>query len=256
LGAGGDTWGGLGGAPAGGRRATAPAPPPPPIVRAGEDLPSFGDDEIDGLVGEVAGFDAPQAPAWDSPPTPASLPPGGSPKARREDEGVWLGADDEPSVFPAAQIGSADALGDLFAEDVPQAPEPAARSHEEAPAWSAAPEPSGPSFEIDRGFDPEWMPEQEAVETKAVENGDAAPQQFAPPPEPERPQLGVTAGPGEGLVLTEVVGDDELFNDPSLEVAHLAGGEAREIVVPVMIGEGASAKRYKLSIRLRLDDVD
>ena len=58
------------------------------------------------------------------------------------------------------------------------------------------------------------------------------------------------------MLLTEVASDDDLFSDPSLEIAHLADGEAREIIVPVMLGEGKNARRYKLAIRLRLDPVD
>jgi len=60
----------------------------------------------------------------------------------------------------------------------------------------------------------------------------------------------------EEVLLTEVASDDELFEDPSLEVARLGGGEQREILVPVQIGEGATARRFKLSIRLRLDPID
>ena len=58
------------------------------------------------------------------------------------------------------------------------------------------------------------------------------------------------------MLLTEVASDEDLFSDPSLEIAHLADGEAREILVPVMLGEGPSARRYKLAIRLRLDAVE
>jgi hypothetical protein len=53
-----------------------------------------------------------------------------------------------------------------------------------------------------------------------------------------------------------VASDNDLFSDPSLEVAHLADGQAREIIVPVVLGQGPSARRFKLAIRLRLDAVD
>jgi hypothetical protein len=41
-----------------------------------------------------------------------------------------------------------------------------------------------------------------------------------------------------------------------LDIAQLAAGAARDILVPVVLGEGREAKRFKLSIRLRLDPVD
>ena len=55
----------------------------------------------------------------------------------------------------------------------------------------------------------------------------------------------------------DVLNVSDLFQDPSLEIAHLAAGQQREIVIPVQIaGEGESFKRYKLSLRLKLDNVD
>ena len=66
-------------------------------------------------------------------------------------------------------------------------------------------------------------------------------------------------GPSAGdapVILTEVASDSDLFDDPDVEVARLDGAEDREIVVPVEVGEGASKRRYKLSIRLHLDPVD
>jgi hypothetical protein len=58
------------------------------------------------------------------------------------------------------------------------------------------------------------------------------------------------------ITLTEVVTDTQLFDDPSLEIARLEGAEEREIVVPVELGEGASTRRFRLSLRLRLDPID
>ena len=81
---------------------------------------------------------------------------------------------------------------------------------------------------------------------------------FAPTPDEDdlRPIAPFPIPDRDDVLLTEVASDADLFTDPSLEIARLADGEAREIVVPVMLGEGASAKRYKLAIRLRLDAVD
>ena len=71
-----------------------------------------------------------------------------------------------------------------------------------------------------------------------------------------QPEVRVTCG---GWVLSgraEVVEDQDLFQDPSIDVARMAAGEEREILVPVEVGEGAALRRFKLSVRLRLDPVD
>jgi len=68
--------------------------------------------------------------------------------------------------------------------------------------------------------------------------------------------VGVEATPAEGesVRLTDVVSDSELFEDPNLEVAQLAAGEEREILIPVQVGEaGTDMRRYKLRVTLRLD---
>ena len=56
--------------------------------------------------------------------------------------------------------------------------------------------------------------------------------------------------------LTEVSGDSDLFDDPALEVARMAQGEAREIVIPVALGQPGQEKRFKLSLQLKLDPID
>jgi hypothetical protein len=74
-----------------------------------------------------------------------------------------------------------------------------------------------------------------------------------------RIEVNVEAVPGEERTpeVSEVLSGTDLFQDPSLEIAHLAAGQQREIVIPVQIaGEGESFKRYKLSLRLKLDPVD
>ena len=62
--------------------------------------------------------------------------------------------------------------------------------------------------------------------------------------------------PQDEVLLTEVASDSELFDDPNLDVASVAPGEEREIVVPVEMGRDGETKRFKLSVRLRLDPVD
>jgi signal recognition particle receptor subunit beta len=59
------------------------------------------------------------------------------------------------------------------------------------------------------------------------------------------------------ITLTEAASDDDLFEDPNLEIARMAPGEAREIVIPVEVGsEDSGARRFKLTLRLHLDPVD
>lgn len=72
--------------------------------------------------------------------------------------------------------------------------------------------------------------------------------------EPQEPEAAPPQD--EPIVLTEVAEASDLFDDPNLEVANLAPGEAREIVVPVQLGEGPALRRFALSIRLRLDPVE
>jgi signal recognition particle receptor subunit beta len=70
--------------------------------------------------------------------------------------------------------------------------------------------------------------------------------------------VGLAAEPvdGRSVRLTEALGDRDLFDDPTLEVARLLAGDVREIVIPLQVGDEASApRRYKLSLKLRLDPV-
>jgi hypothetical protein len=195
-----------------------------------------------------------------------------------DDDGIWLGAPegDETGTFgdPGATYGSAVSIEDLLSQEAakPQSEVPDPPSAAAEPSWRDEP-PFGSAFEIDRGFDPEWSRPHEP-ETRA-----AAPAPAPAPPEMRaEPEEELAAAPldpsdvpiapfplptadddedaAEDVLLTEVASGDDLFNDPSLEIARLAPGEAREIIVPVMLGEGVSARRYKLAIRLRLEPVE
>jgi len=231
-----------------------PSPPPTPV----EAMSPFGEAEIDGLVGEVAEIQTvPLAPA--APAVPAAPP---------AEEGAWMGVPedaDEPGFSDGASTyGSSVALEDLL-DDEPPAP---AKGAPKAPAWEPAAAPGG-EFEIDRGFDPEWAqiekpapavaPQKPMARPAAIPVAASAPAEDLVPivpfpiPDPDGP---ADDGGDSDVLLTEVASDADLFTDPSLEIAHLADGEGREIVVPVMLGEGRNARRYKLAIRLRLDAVD
>jgi hypothetical protein len=206
-----------------------------------EAIASFDEDEIDGLVGEVEEIDAPLAPAL-------------------ADEGAWMGTpetDEEPTFAdPSSAYGSNVAIDDLLEDN---APSPTADAIPQ-PAWRPAP-PSSAEFEVDRGFDPEWSDFEAPITTAGADeqpayavplSEDLVPIAPFPLPDPDE-----AADTSEGdVMLTEVASDDDLFSDPSLDIAQLAEGEAREIIVPVMLGKGGSARRFKLAIRLRLDAAD
>ncbi len=95
------------------------------------------------------------------------------------------------------------------------------------------------------------LPEEDELEEEPVAQFDEA------TPIPVRH----TNEPAEALddgtvVLEEIAGREELFQDPDLEIARFASGDSKEIVVPVEIVEGTTVRRFKLSLRLRLDPLD
>ena len=222
--------------PARAKRAAAPAAvaAPAPAAKTPDPLPSFGDVEIDGLVGEVGEFEAPQSTVILPAAASASAPIPEAPRAAPpEDGGVWLGApEDEADLQGDPFSTAATPLTDMLAEDESR---------------SAPPSKSAPVAEIEPTT---WTPEPPAVHAPSER---PVSESLRPAPVAAAPARPAAA---ENLVLTEVADDDALFNDPSLEIAHVPAGEAREIVVPVTVGDGAALKRYKLTIRLRLDDVD
>jgi signal recognition particle receptor subunit beta len=215
---------------------SSPAPPEP----------TFGDQEIQALVDEVhetstteegvGSFEptTPEVAAWEAPVADVDQPTGS--------EGLSFDA-------PAA---------------------------EPAPVIDAAPQPAdNPSFEIDHGVDPDWGASGEAPappaapadgsETLSIETQQAwdlgsieEPQSQEQPSVPPAPPLAPENPPALDLpTLTEVVSDDELFDGSGLDVARLAEGEEREIVVPLEIEQAdRSLRRFKLSIRLRMEAAD
>jgi len=243
--------------------APAPAPTPPRARPVAEALPAFAEEEIDNLVGDVAEIEVPPvAVPVPRVPVPVAAPVSAAPE---EDGAIWLGSPDgeDAETFTAAgsTFGPNVSLEDLLSAETdpgapPRAPEP------EPSAWAPTAR-FGSEFEVDRGFDPEWAtpvpadPEPPAPPARVEAARPVAPRAPEPPaPEPLPVRAPVAQELEEEVLLTEVASDDELFEDPSLEVARLGGGEQREILVPVQIGEGATARRFKLSIRLRLDPID
>jgi hypothetical protein len=134
-------------------------------------------------------------------------------------------------------------------------PEPVAEEEAPAPRFEAA-EIDDLIDEVQTARPPEsdlplGPPDDEPIMAAEPEPPVMPPVAAAPPaaPRPLAPE------PAE-LTLTQVASDDDLFDDPNLEVARLAAGETREIVIPVEVGDTATGvRRYKLSVRLRLDTV-
>jgi hypothetical protein len=91
-----------------------------------------------------------------------------------------------------------------------------------------------------------------------IDDADApAPAVAAAPAAPAPSVARAASEVGEAdVVLSRVADDSALFRDPSLEIARLAAGDGREIVVPVEIGSGSDVRRFKLSLRLTLTPVD
>jgi signal recognition particle receptor subunit beta len=188
---------------------------------AQETLPAFGDSEIDDLVDEVEETVIAAA---------ASI----------EDAAVEQAGDAGDAVFEI----DADALA--LEEMMPEAEET-------------------PKFEVDRQIDPEWPDQQEVVaqgndtEKPAVDYESVlaalrrAPEQNSAPEAPPAQEPGAQPE----VTLTEVVRDKELFEDPSMDIARMGAGQEREIVIPVeMKNSDKEVRRFKLSVKLRLDQVD
>ena len=167
-----------------------------------------------------------------------------------------------------------------FADPDPVADDPATpESAEPSTPMAAAPnEPAAaPSFEIDHGVDPEWgvggrgrsvpMAESPAEPPAGVDDGavwdlgsvddtpsptldPVVPPTNEPAPQPESVDAGLPR-------LTDAVQDRDLFEGSGLDVARLAAGEEREIVVPLEVQEAdRTVQRFKLSIRLRMEPID
>ena len=132
----------------------------------------------------------------------------------------------EEEEDPVAASGDAIDLGEVDFSD------PRRDSHE-------------PSFEVDRGFDPEF----DHVPPTAPE-----PARFAP----DAAQGGVATMPAvtTEVLLTDLADAGSLFSDPDLDIARLRPGAAKEIVVPVEMGSAGMLQRYKLTVRLSLELID
>ena len=254
-----------------------PVPPPPdfrgrkePAAASEASGLSFDADEIEDLMDEVDDFQEPALQADDVdwlPPRPEAVEP--APVA-------WQ---------PAAQAPVPVARHPEPQEELPI--EIVEEEQGEVPAWQPASTAARePQFEVDLGFDPSWQqsePEEvepaEALEASEIVLEDIEPAFPFEPPQPLPDEDDLAEEPvaeiGEAtpiavrhtdeppgalddgtVVLEEIAGREELFLDPDLEIARLASGDSKEIVVPVELVEGTTVRRFKLSLKLRLDPLD
>ena len=249
----------------------------------------FGEEEIDRLVDEVEeteGVAAAPAAAddfdWTAPIERVAAPGALGdeiPAARAEEAPI----EERRTVEEAPRGDDSEDPAWEAASSLPEAPEPGggsgpasmewslARSLDEIaesrPASRPAPDDSGAAFEVDLGFDPSFAEEPGPAET--LTTGVADPDLLEPLEPQTLPGAGLAesvAAPSDDshdeepsdvpVVLRDVARPEDLFEDPSLEVARLQAGEAREIVVPVEIGRPPAVQRFRLSVSLRLDRVD
>jgi mutual gliding-motility protein MglA len=241
-------------------RRPIPPPPDPRRVRDGAAVDetgglSFESREIDDLVGDIEGYDETSPATDDIDWTPLKHEP--------------IEASAAVDEVPIEIIEEETPLGAKAV--APEPPEPPRRVE--------------PQFEVDRGFDPSWQTERDGEGEQSLAGGNFAEEvvplaavphdsrepiverldaRDAPgdlPPAATPIPVRLTEPPQESaadttVVLEEVAKPQDLFEDPGLDVARLRAGEAREILVPVEIVEGAAVRRFKLSVRLRLDPLD
>jgi signal recognition particle receptor subunit beta len=208
--------------------------------------PSFGDEEIQELVDEVQGTEA----GW------------------------------HERSFGTVELPP-EAVADAAHRDVPElAIDSAPQPTWSAPATSRKSQSAAaaPGFEIDHGIDPAWSAAPRAAsglgaaahDRPAAKTGGGdvwdigAVDEDVPAIDPHvaipdaRRGLGAHGEPASRSLprLTEVVTDSELFDDPGIDIARMMAGEEREVVVPVEFQDGDHpVRRFKLSIRLRMDAV-
>jgi signal recognition particle receptor subunit beta len=161
------------------------------------------------------------------------------------------------AVAPQAQVASA-------AASTPAAPAAPPRSAaatamiDRPPASAAAAGPAAKPTPLDDLLDDAPPPRfaEEEIDSLVSEVADSEDRMPAARP-PSQQKGRAAAKPDPEIALTESASDEDLFDDPSLEVARMAPGEVQEIVVPVELGQPAgTVRRFKLTLLMRLDPVD
>jgi hypothetical protein len=235
-------------------------------------------------VAEVSSEPAAEAPAAFHPPADEAVPLGEGPGTPRFEvdhrvDPDWDAVANAPAPVrtPSPFLAPSEGAGIEFSP-VPAPPPdtPVAEVEIGSDLREAEPFPAEHMAEVTDQDAPEIAPVEEAkpFESMARELGvcdpqDAPPESAVDPtvlealqreqtPADDEPADGPPPMPVESEVrLTRVVEDQALFDDPGLDVARMEAGQEREIVVPVEVThEDSEPRRFKLSIRLRLDPVD
>lgn len=222
--------------------------------------PRFDEGEIEDLVDEVEEVSPEAAPAETA--GPPSFEIDDSAIQLEEEPTEVLGAAEESALLPEEEPHfefdrRADSEWSAEERDQAAAPVDAVAQAAETAAMAAADRFENGAAEARIEAPPE-------EETLAVE--EPAPEireETAAAPEPVAEEAeGLEASPvepepQEDVALTELATDQDLFEDPSLEVAQVTSGVERSIVIPVELGDADREKRrFKLTIQLRLDPVD
>jgi len=197
---------------------------------SGDPLSGFGEDEIEDLVEEV------QEAELD--PLVAEVATASEPSFEVDQAGIEL---EQPSIAAAPPAHPVELGSGVGAAAAPPAAETTAGV-----------------FEVDHGIDPDWSPAEAPLVAPVVDESPETPASVETDGADAEPSIEAPAvESAEPVTLTEVVEDADLFDDPELQVASLAAEDEREIVIPVeLTGENASVRRFKLTLRLRLDPVD
>jgi signal recognition particle receptor subunit beta len=244
------------------------APTPEPAVDTSR---FFADSEIDDLMDDVQEVEIQtMAPLDGASPEPVAGDT--DPQSQAKDLGIEL-------TLPEADIAESAAVNmeDLETELSLNPEEPAAQkmetehfvldmpdSDEESSAETITEETvqeperieAQPMVELERSIQSIDVPSEETPAPVRIETEpDTSEPQSVPvmmaserPEEEDEPQT---------VFLTEPASNDDLFTSDDMEVAKLAAGEEQEILVPVEIGdETVGLKKFKLSIKLRLDPLD
>ncbi len=156
-------------------------------------------------------------------------------------------------------------LGEAVPDPTEAGGSPFQVDHQADPEWAPAPPTPSADSQLSSPAEPQpfndpfagGAPEMGAGPEAPTPLADALPEPFTMEPEAPTPPAAEPAPAAETVTLDQVVPDRELFDDPSLDVARMKPGEEREIVVPVEVGDpSVDMRRFKLTIKLRLDGVD
>jgi len=200
-----------------------PVPPAAVVADPENGSPEFDESEIDGLMDEVE-ESQPQAVAAGEPVAATPAVQQATPGFEIDASGIALEEPTSETEAPEEVEEIPLATPQLEVESIDTDAIPMVEP--EMPAESA----SVDDLSLDDSFD-------------ALETPDGVP---VPMP-----------APATAVELTELATDNDLFQDPDLDIARLQPGDERAIVVPVeMKGPDGETRRFKLSLSLRLDPVE